>query len=189
MVVIAEEVLDTTFDKNIHNIDCYDFFEFFNATSQEMKYGKISKIDTKGIIILLKKDEKLSDFIDQIDINVEKLGISFERGNEPLNGDITPLDLSNVDFSRFPNLKSLEIRWRHFGINNKSLSNCKKLELLFFGSPIDDAFETDASAFYTLDNLKVLSRNGWGIAYLGKKFEEFIKTERENRKIMYNFIC
>ena len=186
MVVITEEVLDTTiFDKNPQNIYCNQFFR------------ETSRTDSKGIIILLKKDEKLSDFIDQIDVNVEKIGISMEREDNDINdirddsGNIIELDLSNVEFSRFPNLKSLEIRWRYFGINNKSLANCKKLETLFIGTPTDNAFETDASAFYELDNLKILSVNGWGLAYLGKKFKEFIENEimNRNRKIMYNFFC
>ncbi len=145
-----------------------------------------------GTIIYLDKGEKVSSVIDMIDLNVEKLGIRYYQMGDYRTRTVNllddPIDLTNVKFERFPNLKVLDIQWTSIGINNDTLNNCKNLESLNLATPLDYPFdENNCSSLYTLTNLKRLDISGWGGPKVGEGFYKFAKEGHDNKKFEYNY--
>lgn len=147
-----------------------------------------------GTIILLEKGEKLSSIIDKIDTNIEKLGLTYYRScdfRKPRNVSIEndPIDLTDVKFENFPNLKVCDIQWSSIGINNDTFNNCKNLEILNLSTPLDYPFDKDnCSSLYTLTNLKILNISGYGAPMVGEGFYNFATTGYANKEFEYNFV-
>ncbi len=145
-----------------------------------------------GTIIYLDKGEKVSSVIDMVDQNVEKLGIRYYQMGDYTKRTVDllndPIDLTDVKFERFPNLKVLDIQWTSIGINNDTLNNCKNLESLNLATPLDYPFdENNCSSLYTLTNLKRLDISGWGQPKVGEGFYKFAKEGYRDKKFEYNY--
>ena len=162
-------------DENIH------YFTFFGRYQDYYP----------GTIILLEKGEKVSSLIDKIDTNVEKLGITYYRERikkHDVNLEDEPIDLTNIKFEIFPNLKVIHIQWTSIGINNDTFNNCKNLEILNLSTPLDYPFNKDnCSSLYTLTNLKILNIGGFGAPKVGEGFYKFAKEGCANKEFEYNF--
>lgn len=157
---------------------CLGFFALFD--SKRTASNGFYEYDP-GTIIFLEHNEKLSSVIDKIDIDVKKLGITFYSKN--MNPAIQPIDLSDVEFSKFKKLRELVIRWSSIGINNKTFDNCNQIEYLYLGTLMDYPFDkNNCSSLYTMTNLKSLYINGYGTTKLNDGFNEFIDYYKNLKK-------
>ncbi len=143
-------------------------------------------------VILLDKDEMLSSVIEQIDINVKNLGITIhaETFSQYPNPDKDQIDINNVKFDRFLNLKTLMFQWAFIGMNNETLNNCKNIEFLHLASPFDYPFDkNNGSSLYTMTNLKKIFLCGWGIPKIGEGFINFVNEKKKyDKEFEYSYI-
>lgn len=142
--------------------------------------------DTKGpgvIVYLENDDEKVADVLDQVDVNVERLGIGY-WDSRIVHLEKVQMDLTGVAFGRFPKLKTLALRWAITGINNQTFDGCTELESMYMGSPMDSPFSTaeESTSLYGMTKLKTLAISGYGWPKMGAAFHSFVENKQNMDK-------
>lgn len=138
--------------------------------------------DKNGVVLVLDYGDTVFSAIDDIDKDIDIIGIVCKDLKDVIN-------LHNVKFEIFPNLKICNIFGKSIGIDNNTFNNCSNIEILNLSTPIDYPFDKDnSSSLYTLTNLKRLDISGFGAPLVKEGLEIFIEEcINKNKNFKYNF--